>query len=131
MGSRSARFRWSPDGRFIAYVGEQSLSIISPAGGEPRTLVNAQDLPAQSGPENLAWSPDSRVVYYVAHDASGQAGLWAVALTGGAPRLLVRFDDPATDFGRGGSLAVSGNRFYFLLEKRESDIWTAEALTRQ
>ncbi len=132
MGSRYAGFRWSQDGRFIAYVGEQSLSIMSPAGGEPRTLVDAQDLPAQSGPENLAWSPDSRLVYYVTHDARGQAGLWAVALTSGAPRLLIRFDDPATDIGRGGgNFAVSGNRFYFVLEKRESDIWTAEVLTQQ
>jgi len=92
--------------------------------------VDVQDLLAQPVPENLAWSPDSRLVYYVAHDARGQAGLWAVALTGGAPRLLVRFDDPATDFGRG-RFAVSGNRFYLPLERRESDIWTAEVLTHQ
>ncbi len=130
MGLSTARFHWSPDGRFIAYVGEQSLSIISPAGGEPRKLIDAQDLPAQSGPENLAWSPDSRLVYYVTPDTAGQAGLWAVALAGGTPRLLIRFDDPATDFGRG-PFAVSGNRFYFSLEKRESDIWTAEVLTGQ
>jgi Tol biopolymer transport system component len=123
------RIRWSPDGRFIAYLGEQSLEIIAPAGGEPRKLVDVQDSIAQPVPENLAWSPDSRLVYYVAHDARGQAGLRAVALTVGAPRLLVRFDDPATDFGRG-NFAVSGNRFYFPLERRESDIWTAEVLTR-
>ena len=65
----------------------------------------------------------------MAHDARGQAGLWSVALTGGAPRHRVRFDDPATDFGRG-RFAVIGNRVYFPLEKRESDIWTAEVLTR-
>jgi hypothetical protein len=92
-------------------------------------LVDVQDLLAQSVPENLAWSPDSRLVYYVTYDAGGQAGLWAVALTGGTPRLLIRFDDPATDFGRG-NFAVSGKRFYFPLERRESDIWTAEVLTR-
>jgi TolB protein len=129
MGGTPRGSRWSPDGRFIAYRGEQSLDIISPAGGVPRTLVEVQDPYAQSVPDNLAWSPDSRLVYYEAHDAGGQAGLWAVALTGGAPRLLVRFDDPATDYGRG-RFAVSGNRFYFPLEKRESDIWTAEVLTR-
>jgi hypothetical protein len=52
-----------------------------------------------------------------------------VTLTGGARRVLVRFDDPATDFG-GAGFAVSGSRFYFPLEKRESDIWTAEVLRR-
>jgi Tol biopolymer transport system component len=122
-------FRWSPDGRFIAYAGGQSLKIISPAGGEPRILVDVRDSLAQPVPERLVWSPDSRVVYYIAHDARGQAGLWSVALTGGAPRQRVRFDDPATDFGRG-RFAMSGNRVYFPLEKRESDIWTAEVLTR-
>jgi hypothetical protein len=65
----------------------------------------------------------------MAHDARGQAGLWSVALSGGAPRQRVRFDDPATDVGRG-RFSVSGNRIYFPLEKRESDIWTAEVLTR-
>ena len=115
--------------RSIAYFGQQSLEIISPAGGEPRKLIDFQDPLVQPLPENLAWSPDSRLVYYVAHDARGQAGLWSVALTGGAPHLLVRFDDPATDFGRG-NFAVSGKRFYFPLERRESDIWTAEVLTR-
>jgi Tol biopolymer transport system component len=127
---RAGSVRWSPDGRFIAYLGEQSLEIIAPAGGEPRTLVEVQDPLAQPVPDNLAWSPDSRLAYYVAHDAVGQAGLWSVALTGGAPRLRVRFDDPATDVGNG-RLAVSGNRFYFPLERRESDIWTAEVLTHQ
>jgi TolB protein len=126
---KAGGFRWSPDGRFIAYIGGQSLKIISLAGGEPRTLVDVQDPLAQPVPEKLTWSPDSRLVYYVAHDARGQAGIWSVALTGGAPRNRVRFDDPATDFGRG-RFAVSGNRFYFPLDKRESDIWTAEVLTR-
>jgi len=121
--------RWSPDGRDIAYLGQQSLDIIAPAGGEPRKLVDASNPLAPPMPKPLAWSPDSRLVYYAARDARGQAGLWSMALIGGAPRLLVRFDDPATDFGRGG-FALSGNRFYFPLERRESDIWTAEVLTR-
>jgi Tol biopolymer transport system component len=121
--------RWSPDGRDIAYLGQQSLDIIAPAGGEPRKLVDASNPLAQPMPKGLAWSPDSRLVYYAARDARGQAGLWSMAVIGGAPRLLVRFDDPATDFGRGG-FALSGNRFYFPLERRESDIWTAEVLTR-
>lgn len=56
--------------------------------------------------------------------------LWSVALTGGAPRLRIHFNDPATAFGRG-NFALSGDRLYFSLEKRESDIWTAEVLTGQ
>lgn len=122
-------FQWSPDGRFIAYIGGQSLKIISPHGGEPRTLVDVRDSLALPVPEKLTWSADSRLVYFVAHDARGLAGVWSVGLNGGPPRRRVRFEDPATDFGRG-RFASSGNRVYFPLEKRESDIWIAEVLTR-
>ena len=123
------RFHWSPDGRFIAYLDVGRIETISPAGGEPRNLVEASDSLAQWAFDNIAWSTDSRFVYCAGHDARGDAGLWSVPLTGGAPRLLVRFDDPTTPFGRG-TFAASGNRLYFQLEKRESDIWTAEVLTR-
>ena len=121
--------RWSPDGRFIAYIGGRSLKIISPAGGEPRTLVDVRDSLTLPVPEKLVWSPDSRLVYFVAHDARGLAGVWSVGLTGGPPQRRVRFEDPATEFGRG-RFAMNGNRIYFPLEKRESDIWTAEVLAR-
>jgi Tol biopolymer transport system component len=125
---RTPPHRWSPDGRFVAYLGDRILAVIPPAGGEARTLVDVRDSLGVSALERIAWSPDSRVVYCVGHDAHGKEGLWSVALTGGVPRLLVRFDDPATVFGRG-AFAVNGNRFYFSLEKRESDIWSAEVLT--
>ncbi|HEY3012620.1 MAG TPA: protein kinase [Gemmatimonadales bacterium] len=127
IGSR-VRFGWSPDGRFIVNLEKQAIDIIPAAGGEERKLVEAKGTLAQSGFENLVWSPDSRFVYYVGNDTRGQEGLWSVALSGSAPRLLVRFDEPGIDFGRG-NFALSGNRFYFPLEKREADIWTAQVLT--
>jgi hypothetical protein len=92
-------------------------------------LVDVRDSLALPVPEKLTWSADSRLVYFVAHDARGLAGVWSVGLNGGPPRRRVRFEDPATDFGRG-RFASSGNRVYFPLEKRESDIWIAEVLTR-
>jgi TolB protein len=121
---------WSPDGRFIAYVDSQAaLELIAPVGGKPRKLTEASDSLGPSTLQSVDWSTDSRFVYCEAYDARGGAGVWSVPLTGDVPRLLVRFDDAATDFGRG-NFAVSHNRFYFPLEKRESDIWTAEVLTR-
>jgi Tol biopolymer transport system component len=119
---RSGRFAWSPDGRFIAHLEPQAIQITPLAGGEKHKLVE------RSGIQSLIWSRDSRFIYYVGTDALGELGLWSVAFTGATPRLLVRFDDPRTDFSRG-NWAVSGNRFYFALEKREADIWTAQVLT--
>jgi hypothetical protein len=62
-------------------------------------------------------------VYYL-EDAGSATGIWSVSLTGGPPGLLVRFEDPTLDLGRG-FFGISGNRLYFPLTKRESDIWTA------
>jgi TolB protein len=125
----ATRYRWSPDGRFIVYLERGAIDLIAPGGGNPRNLLEASDSLAQWTFQNIAWSTDSRFVYVKGRDARGEEGIWSVPVTGGPPRRLVRFDDPATEFGRG-AFAVSGHRFYFPLEKRESDIWTAEVLTR-
>ena len=41
------------------------------------------------------WSPDASRIYFKSHDMEGRASFWAVSPSGGAPRLLVIFDDPA------------------------------------
>jgi Tol biopolymer transport system component len=122
------RYRWSPDGRFIAYLERGAIDLITPSGGNPRNLLEAADSLAQWTLQNLSWSTDSRLVYVKGRDARGEEGIWSVPIAGGPPRRVVRFDDPATEFGRG-IFGTSGHRFYMPLEKRESDIWTAELLT--
>jgi len=122
------RFDWSPDGRLIAYIRPRTIEVIPPAGGGPRTVVAAPDLLPQSVFQNLQWLSDRTLVYYLA-DAGSATGFWSVSLTGGPPRFLVRFDDPVLDFARG-IFAVSGNRVYVPLVKRESDIWAAEVVAR-
>jgi Tol biopolymer transport system component len=125
----ATRYHWSPDGRFIAYIERRAIELVSPSGGRPRILIESSDSLPQWTFQNLVWSTDSRFVYFKGHDARGEEGLWSVPIAGGPPRQVVRFDEPATEFGRGG-FAASRDRFYFPLEKRESDIWTAEVLTR-
>jgi hypothetical protein len=72
----------------------------------------------------VGWSDDSRTVYYLAPDP-GAATIWSVPLAGGAPRLLVRFDDPTREWHRYG-FQVRHGRFYFTVGDRQSDIWAAE-----
>ncbi|MGA7305730.1 MAG: protein kinase, partial [Rhodothermales bacterium] len=51
--------RWSPDGRYIAYISivANSLLLISPEGGEPRVLVQVDDPATQPVPVFPEWSP--------------------------------------------------------------------------
>ena len=117
--------RWSPDGALIAYISGSKLCIISPKGGSPKMLVESTDpsrVPEPSFPE---WSSDSRTVYYKAFDGSLQSSIWAVSVSGGAPRLLVKFDNPAKQSNRS-EFATDGKRFFFTISKYESDIWKME-----
>jgi Tol biopolymer transport system component len=47
------RIQWSPDGRWIAFVRDLKLEVVSTAGGTPRVLAT------RFGPHAFAWSPKS------------------------------------------------------------------------
>ncbi|NIR53141.1 protein kinase [candidate division KSB1 bacterium] len=119
--------RWSPDGRLIAYtcLPDNSLRVISRDGGTPRILIRSQDPSSLPVPAFAEWSPDSRTVYYKAFDAENRSSFWSVLVTGGKPKLLVRFDDPNRSSTREG-FDTDGQKFYFTIGKRESDIWVME-----
>ncbi|MCX6575028.1 MAG: protein kinase, partial [Candidatus Aminicenantes bacterium] len=117
--------KWSPDGRFIAYISGVSLRVIPAEGGEPRTLVESKDPALLPVPSFPAWSKDGRTIYYIAYDAEQHASFWSVPVSGGKPKLLVRFDDPTRQSSRE-EFATDGERFYFTLAKYESDIWVAD-----
>lgn len=80
-------------------------------------------------PESPLWSPDGVTLYFKSHDAQGRASFWSVPATGGRPRLLVRFTDPARPSNRF-DFASDGKRFYFTIDDRQSDIWVAEVKQR-
>jgi hypothetical protein len=54
-----------------------------------------------------------------------QAEQVASALSGGAPRIVLRFDDPARPWHRYGFRGFR-DRIYFTVGDRQSDIWVAE-----
>jgi Tol biopolymer transport system component/DNA-binding SARP family transcriptional activator len=114
--------RWSPTGGEIVYLRNGGLWVIAPDSGAPRLLVDSRDPAVRPVPLLAQWSPEGRTVYYKALDGEGHASLWSVPVTGGDPRLLVRFDDAARPSPRA-EFAVDGRRFYFTLSERESDIW--------
>ncbi|HUU39017.1 MAG TPA: protein kinase [Candidatus Desulfaltia sp.] len=117
--------KWSPDGRFIAYISGPSLRVVPVEGGDPRTLIESKDSSILPIPGYPGWSKDSRTIYYKAYNDAGQASFWSVPVSGGKPELLVRFDDPSRQSTRS-EFASDGEIFYFTLANYESDIWVGE-----
>ena len=115
----------SPDGRLMAFTSTGAVWVVGGAGNSARILVPRSSRAADPRALYVDWSEDSRTLYYLAVDPAEQASIWSVALTGGPPRLMVRFDDPTREWHRFGFKASAG-RFYFTVGDRQSDLWAAE-----
>jgi serine/threonine protein kinase/Tol biopolymer transport system component len=73
-------------------------------------------------------SPDGMTVIVKGLDRLG-AGFWSLPVTGGAPRLLVRLDDPRRMSTRP-EFASDGRRIFFMLTEREADLWAVRVEER-
>ncbi len=135
--ARSARgFDWSPDGRWIAYIGMESadslaspgpLMVVPTDGSSARRILDpTADVPPA---DDCLWSPDGRTLYFKAHDVQGRASFWSVSVEGGAPRMLVRFGDMGRQSARK-DFAMDGRRFFFTIEDRQSDVFVAEVVQK-
>jgi Tol biopolymer transport system component len=113
--------RWSPDGRLIAYHGSPSWSgikVIPSDGGDPRILTNFGHSPQ--------WSKDSGTLYFRKDTRPDEpVGIWSVSLSGGEPKPLVRFDDPAR-LSHYPEWSTDGETFYFTLTEFEADVFVME-----
>ena len=117
--------KWSPDGGLIAFKSRDGLGVIPPEGGDARLIVQGKGTQNVPIPWTAAWSSDSRTLFYKAEEADGTASFWSVTVSGGEPKLLVRFDDPSRLFIRD-EFSSDGKRFFFPLTEYESDIWVAQ-----
>jgi eukaryotic-like serine/threonine-protein kinase len=125
---------WSPDGRRIARTSGRTirgvpwaerLELVLPDSGAATTLYAVADTVNDPNVSGVHWSRDGRGVYFKSHDDQGRASIWYQALSGGRPRLIVRFDDLSRPSFRG-SFDLDGGRFFFAINDRQSDIWVAE-----
>ena len=117
---------WSPDGRLIAYM-RDGLWVMAPDGSGARLIVPGRTGDTGIAPAAAYWSANSRTIYYKAYDEQERSSIWSVPASGGTPRLLIRFDDPARPSNRR-EFATDGNRIYFTIAQPESDIWLMELL---
>jgi Tol biopolymer transport system component len=120
--------KWSPDSRLIAYCVGAQLRVIAPDGSGERVIVDGSRGDGLD-PSYPVWSRDSRTIYFKAYDRDRHSTIWSVPAAGGAPRLLVRFDDPSRRSLRR-EFASDGRRFYFTIAREESDVWTMELITK-
>jgi Tol biopolymer transport system component/DNA-binding winged helix-turn-helix (wHTH) protein len=127
----SARYirapRWSPDGELIACPTVDGIVLIPAAGGEPYMLVPGSDELTLS-PWPVAWSSDSRTLYYRSYDTRNGLRIWSVAVDGadgGDPQLLVKLGLP-TSMPVSADFATDGRRFFFTLPETRGDLWFME-----
>jgi eukaryotic-like serine/threonine-protein kinase len=120
---------WSPDGKTIAVVTEDQGGIdLSPVDATQPTVAAVR---AAVGDQiyGLAWSRDSRLVYYGWVGGDGTTSIWSVPAAGGAPRQLLQFTDPLRQLYRG-FIAVDSRHVYFSIGSRESDVWVMELMQK-
>jgi Tol biopolymer transport system component len=124
IGTRGAWLRRG-DAQILVHPREGSILLITPETGATETIY----VPVDGSSDPLAWSitvgEDRVTLYFKSADAAGNTTLWSLPVTGGKPRLLVRFADPNRQSLRP-DFAVAAGKFFFTIEDRQADIWVAE-----
>jgi Tol biopolymer transport system component len=119
---------WLTSEQLLAANAAGGIEIVPADAGPPR-VVYVPSRPGDPLAESAEISGDGRTAYFKSHDAEGRASFWSVPLSGGPPRMLVRFDDLSRVSIRP-DFAVGGGTFFFTLEDRQADIWIADISRR-
>ena len=135
--------RFSPNGRFISFVylpsggqGYPAIAIAPAAGGGESTWRRVA--PDQAWVDKPRWSPDGRLLYYLARDAQGRFHVWATridAATGapeGRPFEVARMDRPdlliSPEMDRA-EMSVTAKLIILTVRKLTGGIWLLEEET--
>ena len=121
---------WAHDGSgVLCGWPEKSVVTLVSLSGEVRwrrDLAGAGLI--NTGP--AAVSPDGTTLYLGAARGS-EAGIWALPLSGGEPRLIVTFEDPALLVQTyPGTINVTRDQLYLTVGEFESDVWVMDLVRR-
>ena len=120
--------RWSPDGKFVEYIGvDDALRVIPAQGGPEKVVVRAAVFGPVTGVGG--WSVDSRKIYFRVAAPDGSLNIAQVSLDGSNPSLLVRFDDRERRAYRS-EFSTDGKTIYFTIGMHEADIWVMDLKKR-
>jgi Tol biopolymer transport system component/DNA-binding SARP family transcriptional activator len=117
---------WAPDGSGIlcrSEPDETALVLVSLSG----TVRWRRELSATGSKVGMpVYSPDGSTLYMEKPDGTGN-GIWSRPVAGGAPRLVVTYDDPSLKaLTWPGAMNVSRDRLYVTVTQSESDIWVMD-----
>ena len=112
---------WAPDGGGVLCRSANAAVLVAPTG----RVLWRRDLVAAGfvQPGAVTFSEDG-LSLYVRATRAGRTGIWTWPLAGGAPRLLVAYDDQR--FSVFGLPTVRGGRLYLSVAQNESDIWVMD-----
>ena len=109
MASRSQTPKWSPDGKYLAYMSDKSgrdeIWISDPEGLNPKKIT---DLDNEKGA--LLWTPDSRYLLYTAADRK----LYGYSVADGKPIVIA-----TGDVGRINNFSVSPDSKWVAFAKQD------------
>ena len=109
MASRSDQPKWSPDGKWIAFVSDRSgrdeVWVADPEGKTPKKIT---DLDNEKGA--LIWTPDSKALFYTAADKK----LYSYSVADGKTAVVA-----SSDMGRIGSVAISPDSKWVMFSKQD------------
>ena len=114
MASRNDQPKWSPDGKYIAFISDRSgRDEVWIADSESKAPKKITDLDNEKGA--LVWTPDSKTLLYTAGDKK----LYNYTVADGKTAVVT-----STDLGRLGSVAVSPDSKWVTFSKQDRTVRT-------
>jgi serine/threonine-protein kinase len=111
---------WAPDGSGLLCLAGQEVVLFS-RDGVHLWRLNPEPVTFSLLRQAAAFSRDGSHVYFFGSMGDEVHGVWSIPVSGGEPRLVVRFDAPQM-----AGMSVGPDNIYLTVGEWESDIWVMD-----